>query len=64
MVYAFFAEQGLAHFSAKDLMDLLSSDNSSLPVEVAVEIEDVLQGYYSSSWKKVKPRFEFTLLEK
>lgn len=63
-VYAFIAQQALAHFSAKELMEMLSSDNSSLPVEVAVEKEDVLQGYYSSSWKKVKPRFEFTLLEK
>lgn len=63
-VYAFIAQQALAHFSAKELMEMLSSDNSSLPVEVAVEKEDVLQGYYSSSWRKVKPRFEFKLFEK
>ena len=63
-VYTFIAQQALAHFSAKELMEMLSSDNSSLPVEVAVEKEDVLQGYYSSSWRKVKPRFEFKLFEK
>lgn len=51
-VYAFIAQQALAHFSAKELMEMLSSDNSSLPVEVAVEKKMFCKGIIQAVGKR------------
>ena len=61
-IYGFIAQQALAHFSIRDLLQTMVSDSNQFPVEVTVEKEVIMPGYFSSSWRRGKQRYEFKLL--
>ena len=61
-IYGFIAQQALAHFSIRDLLQTMVSDSNQFPVEVTVEKEVIMPGYFSSSWWRGKQRYEFKLL--
>lgn len=61
-IYGFIAQQALAHFSIRDLLQTMVSDSNQFPVEVTVEKEVIMPGYFSSSWWRGKQQYEFKLL--
>lgn len=51
-------------FHMQKLLETICSENqSTLPVEVYVDKNEVLDGYYSSSWRKCRKEYEFQLLK-
>ena len=63
--YAFIANMALHHFQMHELMKTICSDNPSAPFgEIYVNRDDIVEGYYSSSWYSPTKVFDFQLLEK
>lgn len=51
-------------FHMQKLLETICSENqSTLPVEVYVDKNEVLDGYYSSSWRKCRKEYKFQLLK-
>lgn len=64
LMYGLLAHLAYHGFHVQKLLETICSENQpTLPVEVYVDKNEVLDGYYSSSWRKCRKEYEFQLLK-